>query len=114
MWSELSREGTPWKPALSWQYCCIEGCVTAFAPTVDGDLEDPIPAGPLFLCSVRSWWVQLWTAILANAEISPLSLRVRVPVGDQLSPNRMCVQRAVKQPLLLSADGFKKIHFPFF
>ena len=53
----------PRRPALSRLNLCMEGCGTALALSADGDLKDPVPVAPLFLCNVCSLLVLPWTVI---------------------------------------------------
>jgi len=53
----------------------------------------------LFPCPVQSWWVPLGIVSGSKSGVSPVVLRMRVLLGDQLSADRFWVQRAVGQPL---------------
>ena len=55
-------------------------------------------AALLLLCPEHSWKMPLWTVIGEKVVISPVGLEVRAPMGDQLSPGRIWVRRAVGQP----------------
>ena len=71
------------------------------------DWKDLDPAAPQFLFSTLSWLALLHTIYGDKVALSPLSLRVKTLLGEQVSPGRTHAQRAVDQPQLTGADGRK-------
>lgn len=50
-----------------------------------------------FLAPVCSWWVPIWTVIVAKVMVSYLGLGMIMLLGYQLSLGRIWLQRAVRQ-----------------
>ena len=94
---------------------CVQGTVEQHQLLyANGDQKDSVRTIPLFLCPMCCYLLQFLTVIGEKVEISPLNLGVRTLLGEQLSPGETCVQRAVEQPQVLSADGDQKAVFCLF